>query len=288
MRLGQIRQGDRLVAVIVEQKTGRFKDVWQVRPVSEPWSLVDLIQRAESSGVTLPEFAESHATEPLEGELAIPIAPLEVWAAGSTFEASTSFRDTAHKASGGLHAHTYHSDRPELSFKGTARHCVGSGMPIGIRLDANITAPEPELAVVLGLQGKILGYTLANDVSARDIERENPLYLPQAKVYTGSCALGPVVVTADEIEDPYSLELKCTIERDRKLIFEGSTSISRMNRQIDELVHFLYLSNPVPGGSVLCTGTGIIVGEDCALQPGDIVTIECTEIGVLRNAAAIV
>ncbi len=287
MRLAQIRQGDRLVAVIVEKTTGRFKDVWLVRPVSERWSLVDLIQRAESSGTTLAEFARSHAAPAVEVELAIPIAPVEVWGAGCTYEASSSFRDAEHGTREGFYAHAYKSERPELFFKGTARHCVGSGEPIGLRSDAKFTAPEPELAVVLGSHGKILGYTLANDVSAWDIERENPLFLPQSKVYTGSCALGPVIVTADEIEDPYSLQLTCRIERGGKSVFEESTSTSRMNRKIEDIVQFLCRSNPVPGGSVLCTGTGIIVKEDAALQPGDVVTIECPQIGTLTNVAAV-
>jgi 2-dehydro-3-deoxy-D-arabinonate dehydratase len=288
MRLGQIRQGDRLVAVIVGQKTGRFKNVWEVRPVCDPWSLVDLIQRAESSGATLTDFAESHATAAVEAELEIPIAPLEVWAAGSTYQASTARRDEEHKTSGKLHSHVYESERPELFLKGTARTCVGSGAVIGMRVDAKVTAPEPELAIVLGLQGKILGYTLANDVSARDIERENPLYLPQSKVFTASCALGPTIVTADEVEDPYSLEIRCRIVRNGQTIFEESSSTARMNRKIEDLVEFLYRSNPVPGGSVLCTGTGIMVGDDSALQPGDVVTIECPAIGTLTNSAAVV
>jgi 2-dehydro-3-deoxy-D-arabinonate dehydratase len=288
MRLGQIRQGDRLVAVIVGQKTGRFKNVWEVRPVCDPWSVVDLIQRAESSGATLTDFAESHATDAVEAELEIPIAPPEVWAAGSTYQASTARRDEEHKTSGKLHSRVYESERPELFLKGTARTCVGSGAVIGLRVDAKVTAPEPELAIVLGLQGKILGYTLANDVSARDIERENPLYLPQSKVYTASCALGPTIVTADELEDPYSLEIRCRIVRSGQTIFEESSSTGRMNRKIEDLVQFLYRSNPVPGGSVLCTGTGIMVPDDSALQPGDVVTIECAAIGALTNSVAVV
>ena len=288
MRLGQIRQGDRLVAVIVGQKTGRFKNIWEVRPVSEPWSLVDLIQRAESSRVTLTEFAESHATDTVEAELEIPIAPLEAWAAGSTYQASTARRDEEHTTSGKLHSQVYQSERPELYLKGTARTCVGSGAAIGLRVDAKITTPEPELAVILGLQGRILGFTLANDVSARDIERENPLYLPQSKVYTASCALGPTIVTADELEDPYNLEISCRIVRNGQTIFEASSSTARMNRKIEDLVQFLYRSNPVPGGSVLCTGTGVMVADDSALQPGDVVTIECPAIGTLTNVATVV
>lgn len=287
MRLGQIQQGDRYVAVIVEQKTPRFKNVWNVRPIPR-WNMVELIQRAEASEADLAEFAASHAEAPMEGELAIPIAPPEVWASGCTYEVSSSFRDSEHGTREGFYAHVYRSERPEIFFKGTARHCVGSGEEVGVRADSKFTAPEPELAVVLGGQGQVLGYMLANDVSAWDIERENPLYLPQSKTYTACCALGPLVVTPDEIADPYGLEITCRIERAGKVLFEGSTSTSRLNRKLEAIIEFLLRSNPVPAGSVLCTGTGIIVKEDAALQPGDTVSIECPGIGALVNGVACV
>ena len=142
--------------------------------------------------------------------------------------------------------------------------------------------------MILGTAGKVLGYTIANDVSAWDIERENPLYLPQSKVFTGCCALGPVIVTEDEISDPYSLQMTCTIERDGKTIYQGSVSTAQLNRKVENLTEYLLRANAVPGGSVLCTGTGIIVTEESALAPGDVVTIEVPEIGKLRNTAAIV
>jgi 2-dehydro-3-deoxy-D-arabinonate dehydratase len=177
--------------------------------------------------------------------------------------------------------------RPEIFFKGTARVCVGPGKNIGIRSDSKFTAPEPELALILGSNGKILGYTLGNDVSAWDIERENPLYLPQSKVYSASCALGPVIVTTDQIEDPYALTMTCTITRNGKTIFEGTTSTSELQRKFETLIEYLMRSNPVPAGSVLLTGTGIIVGQDAALQPGDLVSVSVPEIGTLTNTAAI-
>jgi 2-dehydro-3-deoxy-D-arabinonate dehydratase len=288
MKLAQIRQGDRLVAVIVEGKTARVKNAWSVRPISTGWNLVELIQRSETTGAALDEFAQSHANDVIDAELAIPISPLEVWACGCTYQASSSFRDAEHGTREGFYAQVYDAERPELFFKGTARHCVGNYAPIGIRADSKFTAPEPEVALVLGSQGQILGYTLANDVSAWDIERENPLYLPQSKVYTACCALGPLIVTPDEISDPYNLALTCRIERAGKGIFEGSTSTSRLNRRFETLVDFLRRSNPVPAGSVLCTGTGIIVEQNDALAPGDSVTIECPEIGTLTNTAAVV
>ena len=145
---------------------------------------------------------------------------------------------------------------------------MGPGQPIGLRPDSKFTAPEPELAVILGAKGKVLGYTIANDVSAWDIERENPLYLPQSKMYSGACALGPVVVTADELTNPYELHMECTVQRKGATIFSGETNTSALNRTIDTLIEFLLRSNPVPSGSVLLTGTGIIATEESALAPG--------------------
>ena len=165
---------------------------------------------------------------------------------------------------------------------------MGPGQNIGIRSDSKFTAPEPELAVVLGKRGKIVGYTLANDVSAWDIERENALYLPQSKVYTACCALGPVIVTTDEITDPYNLQMTCEILRGDEVRFSGATSTGKLHRKIEQIVEYLMRSNPVPCGSVLCTGTGIIVTEEVALAPGDVVRIRVPEIGELANTAATV
>jgi 2-dehydro-3-deoxy-D-arabinonate dehydratase len=165
---------------------------------------------------------------------------------------------------------------------------VGPRKEIGIRSDSKFTAPEPELAVILGAKGDVIGYSIANDVSAWDIERENPLYLPQSKMYTACCSLGPVIVTADEITDPYNLQMTCTIQRGDKIIFSGATSTAKLNRKIETLIEYLLKANPVPAGSVLLTGTGIIVTEDSALAAGDTVTITVPEIGELSNSAAIV
>jgi 2-dehydro-3-deoxy-D-arabinonate dehydratase len=134
----------------------------------------------------------------------------------------------------------------------------------------------------------VLGYTLGNDVSAWDIERENPLYLPQSKTYQGSCALGPVIVTADEMADPYKLQMTCTIRRGSETVFSGEVNTARLNRKIETLIDYLLRANAVPGGSVMLTGTGIIVTEAAALQPGDVVSITVPEIGTLSNTAQIV
>jgi 2-dehydro-3-deoxy-D-arabinonate dehydratase len=280
MKLGQIRHERRTVAAIF--------DGAQARPIPGHTTL-DLICRAEAESVSLPSLAASLASrQAVPAPPVIPLDPVEVWACGCTYETSANFRDAEHGSREGMYAYVYRNDRPEIFFKGTARVCVGPGQAIGLRADAKFTAPEPELAVILGSRGAILGYTLANDVSAWDIERENALYLPQSKVYSACCALGPVIVTADEMADPYKLEMTCTISRNGSPTFEGSVSTSRLHRKLETLAAYLLRSNPVPAGSVMLTGTGIIVTEAAALAPGDTVTIRITEIGELSNPATVV
>jgi 2-dehydro-3-deoxy-D-arabinonate dehydratase len=281
MRLGQIRYFNNVTAAI-------FDPDGSARPIPD-YTLYDVIRIAEMEGNPVPAVARRLATPHKETATPIiPIHPREVWACGCTYETSASFRDAEHGTREGFYAHVYRSPRPEIFFKGTARTCVGPNGVIGIRPDSKFTAPEPELALVIGSRGNVIGYTLANDVSAWDIERENPLYLPQSKVYTACCSLGPVIVTADEIADPYSLTMTCSIQRGEKTIFDGSVSTSKINRKFETLIEYLLLSNPVPAGSVVLTGTGIIVTEESALAPGDVVTISVPEIGTLSNAAAIV
>jgi 2-dehydro-3-deoxy-D-arabinonate dehydratase len=285
MHLGQIRHGGATVAAIFEGDSAR--------PIPAH-TLCDLISRAEAEMIPIQELAgrlasrHSAAATPV-----IPIFPSEVWASGCTYETSAQFRDGETVEADmttreGMYAYVYREPRPEIFFKGTARVCVGPGQNIGIRSDSKFTAPEPELAVVLGKRGKIVGYTLANDVSAWDIERENALYLPQSKVYTACCSLGPVMVTPDELTDPYNLQMTCEIVRGDEVIFSGTTSTAKLHRKIETIVEYLVRSNPVPAGSVLCTGTGIIVTEESALQPGDVVRIRVPEIGELANTCAIV
>ena len=281
MRLGQIRQSNNVTAAI-------FEADGSARPIPD-YTLYDVIRIAEMEGNSVPVVARRLAAAHKEPATPIiPLHPKEVWACGCTYETSAAFRDAEHGTREGFYAHVYTNARPEIFFKGTARTCVGPNGVIGIRPDSKFTAPEPELGLVLGSRGSIIGYTLANDVSAWDIERENPLYLPQSKVYTACCSLGPVIVTADELPDPYSLTMTCTIRRGDTVIFEGSVSTSKINRKFETLIDYLLRSNPVPSGSVVLTGTGIIVTEESALAPGDIVTISIPELGTLSNAAAIV
>jgi 2-dehydro-3-deoxy-D-arabinonate dehydratase len=281
MHLGQIRWNNNVTAAIFE-KDG------MARPIPD-YTMYDLIRLAEMENTALPKVANRLASTHREmAQPIIPINPREVWACGCSYQTSADFRDAEHGTREGFYAQVYRDARPEIFFKGTARFCVGPRKEIGIRSDSKFTAPEPELAVILGAKGDVIGYSIANDVSAWDIERENPLYLPQSKMYTACCSLGPVIVTADEITDPYNLQMTCTIKRGDKIIFSGATSTAKLNRKIETLIEYLLKANPVPAGSVLLTGTGIIVTEDAALAAGDTVTITVPEIGELSNPAVIV
>lgn len=281
MRLGQIKWFNNVTAAIFESDT-------TARPIPD-YNLYDLIRLAEMEKTPISKVANRLASTHREAVVPlIPLAPKEVWACGCTYQMSAAFRDAEHGTREGFYAYVHREPRPEIFFKGTARVCVGPHQNIGIRSDSKFTAPEPELALILGSHGSIVGYTVANDVSAWDIERENPLYLPQSKVFTACCALGPVILTADELEDPYSLEITCNIKRGDETTFSGSTSLREMNRKFEHLIEYLLRANAVPSGSVLLTGTGIIVTEEAALAPGDVVTIDIPGIGVLRNTAEIV
>jgi len=218
--------------------------------------------------------------------LCAPLEPPEVWGAGITYRRSREYYE-AHTASGGrtrgIYDYVYEAERPELFFKATAARIAGPGAAIGLRRDSTLTAVEPELAVVIGARNRIVGYTVGNDLSAWDIERENPLFLPQSKIFQGCFALGPVLVTPREIGDPHTLDLACRIHRGGRLRFEGRVNTREMKRRCDELVEWLVRCNPVPPGTVLSTGTGILVPDEHALREGDVVEIEVERIGTLRN-----
>ena len=213
--------------------------------------------------------------------LLLPIDPPEVWGCGVTYKRSADMRDEDSEQD--IYSRVYHADRPEIFFKGTKSRCAGPNDFIGIRSDSKLTATEPELAYILGADGEIVGYTICNDVSAWDIERENPLYLPPSKIFHGCCALGPMFVTPSEIDDPYNLDIKCTIIRGGEPIYEGDVNTSQINWKFEELTEFLCRDNPIPIGTVVSTGTGIIVPNELPLAPGDVVQIEIDGLGQLSN-----
>lgn len=214
-------------------------------------------------------------------ELLVPIIAPETWAAGVTYERSRSARMHESKVVD-VYELVYEAERPELFMKDAAgRRTVGPGEPIAARSDASWTVPEPELAVVLGASGP-LAVTIANDVSSRDIEGDNPLYLPQAKIYGRACALGPALLVPDSWEAHYEIECRILDSGGREL-FAEATSTESMCRSIDELVTYLRRDNPVPPGSVLLTGTGLVPEDDVTLTPGYTVEIRIPGIGRLRN-----
>ena len=211
-----------------------------------------------------------------------PAGGQPVWAAGVTFRRS---RDARLEESRGLDAYdkVYLAERPELFLKalpGTAR---GPGEPIGVRADSSWDVPEPELAVVADRRGEIVAYTIGDDVSSRSIEGENPLYLPQAKLYRGSCALGPCLVPVAEAPDPAAMEISLRIERDGAGLFADACSVGDMKRGLPELVDWLWRGQDLPVGAVLLTGTSIVPPPELSLRPGDQVTITITGLGALTN-----
>ena len=213
--------------------------------------------------------------------LLMPIDPPEAWGFGVTYKRSADMRDQ--DSDQDIYGRVYHAERPELFFKGTATRCTGPNGAIGIRSDSTFTAAEPELAYVLGANSEILGYTICNDVSAWDIERENPLYLPQSKIFTGCCAIGPMFVTSSEVDDPYNLDIKCQIFRGNQSIYQGEVNTSQINWKFEALTEYLTRDNPIPLGTIVSTGTGIITPEDMPLADGDIVEIEIDGLGKLSN-----
>ena len=214
-----------------------------------------------------------------------PIDPPEVWCSGVTYERS---RDARIEESGSdVYALVYDADRPELFLKDAGcRRTVGPGDPVAVRSDATWNVPEPEIGVVLGERLEIVGYTIGNDVSSRDIEGANPLYLPQAKVFAAACAIGPVVYVPEDWGAPLELQLTIRDAAGTEL-FAGTTATAKMRRTFAELVGWLVRDNPVPAGSVLLTGTGLVPPDDFTLLPGHVVEIHVPEIGTLTNPVAL-
>ena len=237
----------------------------------------------------LERLLDAPAVDPVPDGLQVlaPAGAQPVWAAGVTFRRS---RDARLEESRGLDAYdkVYLAERPELFLKalpGTAR---GPGQPIGVRADSTWDVPEPELAVVADRRGRVVAYTVGNDVSSRSIEGENPLYLPQAKLYAGSCALGPCLVPVGEAPEPAAMEIGLSIERDGAVLFHDSCSVADMKRSLLELVDWLWRGQDLPLGAVLLTGTSIVPPPDLTLRQGDQVTITITGLGQLTNPVELV
>jgi 2-dehydro-3-deoxy-D-arabinonate dehydratase len=236
--------------------------------------LLSLVE-AGKLAVTSDEFA---------GRIKAPIGNQEVWAAGVTYYRSRTARMAESHDAGAdnFYDRVYTAERPELFFKATAHRVAGPGQSVRIRRDSRWNVPEPELALMITREGQIVGYTIGNDMSSRDIEGENPLYLPQAKVYDRSCALGPCVLISEEPPDA-TTEIKLEIVRVDATAFVGTTTLSQLKRSPESLVEFLYRDNSFPQGCFLLTGTGIVPGDDFTLQSGDEIRITIEAIGTLVN-----
>ena len=218
------------------------------------------------------------------------LAPLdgrgEVWCAGVTYARSRSAR-MEESTEQSVYDRVYSADRPELFLKSPAWRVVTDGEPVGIRVDSGHDVPEPELAVVANRYGEIVGFTVCNDMSSRSIEGENPLYIPQAKIFAGGCALAPGIRPAWEVGDPTALTITLSVRRGGGEAFSGKTSTSQLIRGLDALVGDLFTGNEFPDGAVLATGTGIVPDLDFALQAGDEIRIEVEQVGVLTNTVAV-
>jgi 2-dehydro-3-deoxy-D-arabinonate dehydratase len=213
-----------------------------------------------------------------------PIDTQEVWASGVTYLRSKVARMEESEHAGDFYDRVYAAERPELFFKANPSRVAASGARIRIRRDSSWNVPEPELALVISSRGQIVGYTIGNDVSSRSIEGENPLYLPQAKMYEGSCALGPAILINDDPGKRHAIRI--AIARNGKDVFSGETSTSQMRRGFEELAAYLFRELRFPAGVILLTGTGIVPPDDFTLQAGDIVRITIDGIGVLENPVA--
>jgi 2-dehydro-3-deoxy-D-arabinonate dehydratase len=219
--------------------------------------------------------------DPGKPHLLQSVVSAEVWAAGVTYERSRQAREAESEVAD-IYERVYDAERPEIFFKATPSRCVGPNQPLGLRGDSRWIVPEPELALILDRSLRIVGFTLGNDMSCRDIEGENPLYLPQAKVFTNCCSLGPAVLLAESDVSP-EFVIECRILREGKVVFQGTVSTKQMHRRFEDLVRFLGRCNTFAGMTTLLTGTGIVPPNDFSLRAGDIVEISSPSIGVLRN-----
>ena len=265
-------------------RVGLLQDAQVIALASGPGSLSGLLH------VDDPE-AEVHrlvdrAGPPLTVESVRILAPLdaqEVWGAGVTYERSKVARQEESERAADFYDLVYTASRPELFFKATPGRVAGPGEPIRVRGDSKWSVPEPELAMVLSPALKLVGFTIGNDVSARDIEGENPLYLPQAKVYQASCALGPCITLAPAMPPRAEIGIRLDIERQGRPVYHGETSVARMARGLEDLIDWLGRENRFPDGVILLTGTGIVPPDDFTLEAGDRVSITIDGIGTLIN-----
>jgi 2-dehydro-3-deoxy-D-arabinonate dehydratase len=247
-------------------------------------SLMDILNSADPAGLARFLLKPDTKPQPLgEVQLLAPIDQQEVWAAGVTYKRSQVARMEESESAASNYDKVYTADRPEIFFKATPHRVAGPGQPLRVRSDSGWSVPEPEFTLVINPAGTIVGYTIGNDMSARDIEGENPLYLPQAKLYRQCAGLGPCVLLAETPLEPDSIDIRLEIQRNGKPVFTGATTLGQMKRTPEELAKWLYRENDLPNGAFLMTGTGVVPHDTFTLEHGDEVSISITGIGTLTN-----
>ena len=267
--------------VLVAQLDGEI-----VRPLSFDDSacstLADIIESGNPSE-TAASLVSAQELALAEVTLLAPIDQQEVWAAGVTYKRSQTARMEESETSASCYDLVYEADRPELFMKATPHRVSGPGQPVRIRYDATWNVPEPEITCVVSSQGTLVGFTIGNDMSSRDIEGENPLYLPQAKVYRQCAGLGPCITLLDSMPAREDTGIKLQIERGGEVVFEGNSGVSEMHRTFEDLIGYLCREQEFPNGVFLMTGTGIVPDSDFTLNAGDVVHITICGIGTLTN-----
>jgi len=263
---------------LVKEINGKYFEIEGVKTLSDALSLHMAAFR---------KLYEAPNDKEVKGKLVAPVAAdSEVWGAGVTYQRS---RDARKEESDipDVYQLVYEADRPELFFKATARRTVGTDGEVGIREDAKTSVPEPEVAIVINKFSELIGMSICNDMTSRNIEGENPLYLSQAKIYYGSNALGPMIRPIWEIVDHDKLDIYAKIERGGSIVWQAETSLKSLNRSFDDLIEYLFKCQHFPVGAILSTGTGIVPPLDISLLAGDVVTITVDQIGTLVNKVVV-
>jgi len=267
--VGLVRYGE---VTPLETSGGQFQSLSDILETDDPAATARILVQASGPRYDLADV-----------QLLAPIDRQEVWAAGVTYLRSRGERMKESRGAAALYSQVYEADRPELFFKATPHRVVGPGEAVRIRRDAKWNVPEPELTLVLNSRLQLVGFTIGNDMSARDIEGVNPLYLPQAKVYEDCCALGPAITLVDRMPAPHETTIELVIRRGETVAYEGKVTVDKMKRSFGELVSYLGRDNSFPMGVFLMTGTGVVPEDDFTLQHGDVVEITINGIGTLIN-----
>jgi len=284
MQFGKIRREGRAIPVTIENGKVVALDLARDPKIG---TLAGLLHTGRAVELAREMIDPRVAPEPLADQAFLaPIDRQEIWAAGVTYKRSKVAREEESRGAARFYDLVYTAERPELFLKATPERVIDPGEPVRVRADSRWSVPEPELALVINPAGVVVGYTIGNDMSARDIEGENPLYLPQAKIYRGSCAVGPFITPVGVMPELAGVEIRLDIERAGSAAFAGRTTLAQMARTPESLASWLFRENEHPHGAVLLTGTGIVPPDEFTLQSGDVVAIAIAGIGVLRNPVA--